>query len=344
MNLSPVGIKLLQDFESLRLTAYLDPGSADGRPITIGWGTTYYEDNSPIKRGDVITRERADSLLAMHVREAEEKVRSLVTAPLTQGQFDALVSFQYNTGDLARSTLLKRLNAGDVDGTATEFDRWIFNDGKEMRGLVNRRKAERNFFESKVPVTPIPQQGAAKVDPFILPAITVLAQLIPTISKLFKGEAPSRVAERNMEAVEAIANKVIPIVVNAAGAPNVQAAVDSIRNDPAMVAAVDSAVRMNYAELHELAEKSFAAARQFNIEIATAGIKPWEMPAMWVTLLAFTLVAYVVVRVMHIPFAEGKDLVILTVTAIVGALSTVLGFWLGSSRDSQRKTEIMAEK
>ena len=112
MQTSPDGIALIKKFEGCRLTAYPDPGTGDA-PWTIGYGWTH-----PVE--------------------------------LTQGQFDALVSFAYNVGSraLSTSTLLKKLNAGDIKGAADEFLRWNKSGGKVMPGLTNRRKAERALFLS----------------------------------------------------------------------------------------------------------------------------------------------------------------------------------------------------
>lgn len=75
-------------------------------------------------------------------------VERLVRVPLEQHEFDALVSFHFNTGALGRSTLLKRLNAGDRAGAAAEFGRWTRGGGRVLAGLVRRRKAERHLFET----------------------------------------------------------------------------------------------------------------------------------------------------------------------------------------------------
>ena len=145
---SQAGIDLIHSFESLRLDAYPDPGSSNGLPVTIGWGSTRDENGHPIKLGDRWTKERADARFADDLSDDEQVVARL--APVTtQGQFDALVSFQYNTGALAKSTLLKRHNAGDYAGAADQFARWVFNDGKRLRGLERRRTAERALYEGK---------------------------------------------------------------------------------------------------------------------------------------------------------------------------------------------------
>lgn len=96
----------------------------------------------------VITEEMAEAWLKRDLAECEEIVGRLVTVPLTENQFSALVSFVYNLGGTAlkRSTLLKKLNAGDYVGAAEQLGRWIRGGGKELAGLVRRREAEMRLF------------------------------------------------------------------------------------------------------------------------------------------------------------------------------------------------------
>jgi len=151
------GIECIKHFESClkplgngKFAAYPDPAHG-WRVPTIGWGAILYPDGQPVKRGDVITQERADALLAWEVAEKAEAVRRLVRVPVNADQFAALVSFAYNVGvgNLEVSTLLKKLNAGDFDRAANEFLRWASAAGKPLPGLVRRRKSERNLFLGK---------------------------------------------------------------------------------------------------------------------------------------------------------------------------------------------------
>ncbi|HCS6848240.1 TPA: lysozyme, partial [Escherichia coli] len=119
-------------------------------PWTIGYGWTHPVDGKPVKRGMTIDQQTADRLLKTGLVGYENDVLKVVRVKLTQGQFDALVSFAYNVGSraLSTSTLLKKLNAGDIKGAADEFLRWNKSGGKVMPGLTNRRKAERALFLS----------------------------------------------------------------------------------------------------------------------------------------------------------------------------------------------------
>lgn len=142
MRTSEKGLALIRQAEGLRLRAYKCPAGV----WTIGYGTT-----AGVKEGLVITKERAEELLREDVKRFEDQVMRLVKVRLTQGQFDALVSFIYNlgAGNLSNSTLLRLLNAGDYKGAAAQFDRWTKAGGKVLPGLVRRRAAERALFEGK---------------------------------------------------------------------------------------------------------------------------------------------------------------------------------------------------
>lgn len=133
------GLNIIKEFEGLRLQAYKCPADR----WTIGYGHT-----AGVSANDVITEAQAISLLCQDVAESERAVNHYVHGPLTQNQFDALVSFVFNlgVGNFRTSTLLKKLNAGDNDGAAQEFGRWIHAGGKALPGLVRRRAAERALF------------------------------------------------------------------------------------------------------------------------------------------------------------------------------------------------------
>jgi lysozyme len=126
---------------------YSDKPYRDAGGYSVGYG--HYLGTNPGSVG-VITRQQAEDWLLQDATEAAKSVRRGVKVPLTQNQFDALVSFAYNLGgdDLLSSTLLKRLNAGDYAGAAAEFARWVYSEGKVNAGLVTRRNRERALFSS----------------------------------------------------------------------------------------------------------------------------------------------------------------------------------------------------
>ena len=138
-SISIAGLDLIKRSEGLALKPYKDAAGF----WTIGYG-------HKLQSGewwDSIVQVDADELLARDVTDAEDAVNSLVTAPISQAQFDALVSFTYNLGPgaLKKSTLLAKINAGDATASA-EFGRWVFADGKILPGLQTRRAAEARLF------------------------------------------------------------------------------------------------------------------------------------------------------------------------------------------------------
>ncbi|HFS8154038.1 TPA: lysozyme [Enterobacter roggenkampii] len=146
MQTSDKGIALLKEFEGCKLTAYQDSVGV----WTIGYGWTQPVDGKPIRAGMTINQETAERLLKTGLVSYESDVSRLVKVGLTQGQFDALVSFTYNLGarSLSTSTLLRKINAGDYAGAADEFLRWNKAGGKVLNGLTRRREAERALFLS----------------------------------------------------------------------------------------------------------------------------------------------------------------------------------------------------
>lgn len=156
---SKAALDLIHGFETLKLTAYKDPGSANGLPITNGWGSTSDLQGRAIPLGAVWTKEYADAKFAQDLAAFELGVNLLLAgAPTTQAQFDALVSFAYNVGldndaddkaeGLGDSTLLRKHKAGDFVGAQAQFAAWNKNDGKVMNGLVRRRAAEAALYGS----------------------------------------------------------------------------------------------------------------------------------------------------------------------------------------------------
>ena len=136
------GVQLTQRFEGLRLAAYTDQTGV----WTIGYGHT----GAGVHAGLTITREQADALLLSDIARAAACVNRLVTAEINQNQFDALVDFAFNLGcaSLATSTLLRRINNGDFNGAAAQFQRWDHAGGVVVPGLLQRRQAEAALFQS----------------------------------------------------------------------------------------------------------------------------------------------------------------------------------------------------
>ena len=144
MKLSQRGIDLIKQFEGYSSKAYPDPATG-GAPWTIGYGTT-----NGVRPGMIITAEQAEKMLRDDVAKFESGVSSLITAPTTQGQFDAMVSLAYNIGlgNFGKSTLLKKHNARCYTCAADQFRVWNRANGKVMNGLTKRRAAERQVYMS----------------------------------------------------------------------------------------------------------------------------------------------------------------------------------------------------
>jgi len=141
MKISEAGINLVKHYEGLQQQPYICPA---GKP-TIGYGHT----GPDVVFGITITEADADKLLREDLHYAERGVETYARVPLTQGQFDALVSFAFNLGigALRDSTLLKKVNAKDFDGAAAEFGKWVHGGGRVLPGLIKRRAAEAALFK-----------------------------------------------------------------------------------------------------------------------------------------------------------------------------------------------------
>lgn len=177
MKLSEEGLRLIKSFEGYHTrlkdgscAAYLCPAGV----ATIGYGCTV-----GVKLGMVWTEQQAEDALAKEVSRFEDAVNRLVTVPINQNEFDALVSFAYNCGEgaLAKSSILRRLNKGDRKGAAQAFHLWNKGGGRVLAGLVSRRAREAALFLKPVdkPEEPfMPQTVSASAEP-VKPATAATA-------------------------------------------------------------------------------------------------------------------------------------------------------------------------
>lgn len=139
------GIQLIKQFEGFEPKIYLD---AAGYP-TIGYGHLVRDyEREWFKNG--ISEAAGEALLIKDVLAAEQAVLRLVKVPLSDGQFDALVSFTFNLGGgaLQRSTLRRKVNHEEHDDVPPEFMKWVWAGGKKLKGLVRRRAAEAERYVS----------------------------------------------------------------------------------------------------------------------------------------------------------------------------------------------------
>jgi lysozyme len=137
------GLAITEQFEGCRLVAYQDQVGV----WTIGYGHT----GSGVASGLTITQDQADALLLSDIAAAVTFVNQVVTVPLQQNHFDALVDFAFNLGRaaLGGSTLLKLLNAGNFSGAAAQFPVWDHAGGQVVAGLLRRRQAEQAMFQGQ---------------------------------------------------------------------------------------------------------------------------------------------------------------------------------------------------
>ncbi len=156
MKIGQRGLNLIKEYEGClkpigggKYVPYVCPAGV----LTIGWGTTNL-DGKKFDKYSVWTKAQCDAALANDMVKYEKAVERLVKVDLNQNQFDAVVSFTYNCGEgaLAKSTLLKRLNAGNFPGAAAQFKLWNKGGGKVLRGLVRRREAEAALFKLPPPM------------------------------------------------------------------------------------------------------------------------------------------------------------------------------------------------
>lgn len=139
---SGAGLAITEDFEKCRLVPYQDSKGV----WTDGWGNTH----GVIPHGPAISQAKADADLVKNTAEAVYAVNHYVAIQLSQPEFDALVDFTFNVGagNFANSTLLRKLNRGDLAGAANEFEKWDMSGGQHLAGLMRRRLAEKAEFKS----------------------------------------------------------------------------------------------------------------------------------------------------------------------------------------------------
>ena len=145
-HVSALGLELIQRFEGFSRRIYICPG---GWP-TIGYGHVV-RDHERGRFAGGIDEDTGEELLRRDVQAAERSILRLIQVPLTDGQFDALVSFTFNLGGgaLQRSTLRCKVNREEHEEVPAEFMRWVRAGGRKLKGLVRRRAAEALLYEDR---------------------------------------------------------------------------------------------------------------------------------------------------------------------------------------------------
>ncbi len=161
MKTSLNGRKLIESFEGLILQSYDDyndhivnAGDTIHGVLTIGYGHTSVAGAPIVFAGQTLSKDEADQILGSDLGRVEEEVNRLVHVPLNQNQYDALVSFHFNTGALGKASALTLLNSGDYVGAADHLLQYNKAGGRVLAGLIRRRKAEHELFMS--PATTLP--------------------------------------------------------------------------------------------------------------------------------------------------------------------------------------------
>lgn len=179
------GLDAIKRFEGLRTTSYADVAGV----LTIGYGHTSRAGPPIVVKGMEISAETAEEILRRDLSRFEAAVERLVKVPLSDNQFAALVSFTFNVGEgaLAKSTLLRKLNAGNHEAVPSELAKWNRAGGRVVKGLVNRRAAEaglwaRGDFVASQTVEP----SAPKPDPSAAIAGGVGAALVALAALVLK--------------------------------------------------------------------------------------------------------------------------------------------------------------
>jgi lysozyme len=144
-HISEDGLRLIRRFEGFSALPYVCPGGY----LTVGYGHVV---KNPDAFRQPITEDEATQILAVDIQAAEKAVLRLITVPLTDGQFDALVSFTFNLGSgaLQRSTLRRKVNREEHHDVPAEFMKWVWAGGRKLKGLAKRRAAETYFYRAVI--------------------------------------------------------------------------------------------------------------------------------------------------------------------------------------------------
>lgn len=152
VNIAEQALKIIKDFEGFRADAYPDPRTG-GEPWTIGYGTTVYDNGTKVKRGDKVTEQKASIELVQKVAKLMTELEGLITVPLTDGQWAAMVSFAYNMGVSGSGLQIARLNKGLVAEFKRKHLEYVNKGSNVEAGLLRRRKAELELFDKEMEVS-----------------------------------------------------------------------------------------------------------------------------------------------------------------------------------------------
>lgn len=363
--------------EGLRLDAYRDSGGL----LTIGFGHTGSDVRAGMRITQEQAQALFDADYEKAEGAVRAEV-SVPLSDAQAGALTSFV-FNVGMGAFRGSTLLKKLNSGDYKGAADELLRWNHVGTVVSAGLTGRRKAERVMFLSDAPQyaqpaapiieaghmadpieveqtiaerNPVPTQSSSTfsdigktvggvvsfANPFLGAAISALSGLIPEVAKLFP--PGSEVAQRNV----ALATAVVDHVTQAVGAANAQEAVERVLSDPAAAQSAQHAVQAAWFDLQEAGGGGIDGARKFVAEnpqmadvlrlvtISALSFLAFANIAIFAGLLASVIAGADVTR-------DLMQMATIALQADIGAALTAIGFWLGSSFGSNKKTDLLAK-
>lgn len=183
--INDAALDLICDFEGWVPTWYRDPVGI--WTVCFGHTDAAGEPKHAATSHKTFTKAEGRMILERDLAAVAAKVHSTVKVDLSPNQFGALVSLCYNIGNGAfgRSTLVKRLNKGDYEGAANEFERWVYAKGKKLNGLVRRRAAEATLFRSGVFVTE-PTPGSETPPTGLAAALAAIFQFIIDFIRSFR--------------------------------------------------------------------------------------------------------------------------------------------------------------
>lgn len=140
-------VQLIKEFEGFEYRAYQDPVGI----WTIGYGSTTFQ-GQKVRKGLQITEQQATEQLYTDLQQALKTIQTYVKVPINNNQLCALIDFVYNcgSGNFMESTLLKKLNVQDYKGASEQFLVWVKSKGKVLPGLIRRRQAEKDLFDTPV--------------------------------------------------------------------------------------------------------------------------------------------------------------------------------------------------
>lgn len=199
MTVNRASLELIKEFEGWRSKAYRDAVGV----LTIGYGHTSMAGAPNVVPGMTISQEEGERILQQDLRKYAKAVRDVVKVPLNDNQFGALVSWCYNVGpgNVAKSTLVKKLNRGEYAAVPGELMKWNKAGGKALAGLTRRRTAEGVLFRAPDTALAPQKQPVEAVKPIPAPVEAPKVQTPPVAPPVPVPAAPEHWLIRLLKAI-----------------------------------------------------------------------------------------------------------------------------------------------